>query len=187
MDEEPGSERDEIDQNIKAVLAFYTREKEMISPSQRVLERVTSFIGKPAFLGFIVFFVGIWVVANDLLRWSGRPGFDREPFPWLQGLVSLGALLMATVVLSRQNRLARLADQREHLDLKVTLLIEQKTAKLIGLVEELRRDLPYVQDRHDPRALSLQEPMNPELVIAALDEGKGLVQPAKGGPDRPVT
>ncbi len=34
------------------------------------------------------------------------------------------------------------AEQRAHLDLKVTLLTEQKAAKLIDLLEELRRDLP---------------------------------------------
>lgn len=74
------------------------------------------------------------------------------------------------MVLGKQNRLARLAEQREHLDLKVTLLTEQKAAKLIDLMEELRRDLPNVKNRHDPEAAALQHSMNPELVLAALDE-----------------
>jgi len=34
----------------------------------------------------------------------------------------------------------------------VSLLAEQKTAKLIALIEELRRDLPEVTNRHDPEA-----------------------------------
>lgn len=76
----------------------------------------------------------------------------------------------ATVVLSKQNRFAKLAEQREHLDLKVTLLTEQKVAKLIDLLEELRRDLPNVKNRHDPEAAVLKQSMNPELVLAALDE-----------------
>lgn len=177
MDEQVDSEREQIDQNIKAVLAFYSREEEKISSSQRGLERLTYFVGKPAFMAFILFFALAWVFANLLLMALGLPAFDRPPFPWLQGLVSLGALLIATIVLTRQNRLAKLAEQRAHLDLKVTLLIEQKTAKLIELVEELRRDLPNVKDRHDPRAATLREPMNPELVIAALDEGKELAKP----------
>jgi hypothetical protein len=37
-------------------------------------------------------------------------------------------------------------------------------------MEELRRDLPNVRDRHDPEAAALQQSMNPELVLAALDE-----------------
>ena len=85
-------------------------------------------------------------------------------------MISLGALLTTTVVLTKQNRLDKLAEQRAHLDLKVTLLTEQKVAKLIDLLEELRRDLPNVRDRHDPEAAVLQKSMNPDLVLAALDE-----------------
>ena len=85
----------------------------------------------------------------------------------------MGALLTATAVLTKQNRLAKLAEQREHLDLKVTLLTEQKVAKLIDLLEELRRDLPNVENREDLEATALQRSMNPDLVLAALDEYEG--------------
>ena len=74
------------------------------------------------------------------------------------------------MVLTKQNRTARLAEQRAHLDLKVTLLTEQKTAKLIYLLEELRRDLPNVRNRDDPEAAALQQSMNADAVLAALDE-----------------
>jgi uncharacterized membrane protein len=79
-------------------------------------------------------------------------------------------LLAATIVLTKQNRLERLAERRAHLDLKVTLLTEQKTEKLIDLLEELRRDLPNVKDRHDPKAAAMQQSMDPDAVLAALDE-----------------
>ena len=51
-----------------------------------------------------------------------------------------------------------------------TLLTEQKAAKMIDLLEELRRDLPNVKNRDDPEAVALQRSMNPDLVLAALDE-----------------
>ena len=166
----PGSERDQISQNIEAVLEFYTREEQKISRLQRILERISLGIGQPLFLGIILMFVALWVLVDIELRWFGRVEFDPPPFFWLQGVVGLGAWLTATVVLAKQNRLAKLAEQREHLDLKVTLLTEQKAAKLIDLLEELRRDLPNVRDRHDPEAAALQQAMNPDLVLAALDE-----------------
>ena len=165
-----GAERDQISQNIEAVLAFYAREEQKISRSQRMLERISHFIGQPVFLGFILLFVALWMLANAVLGQLGMTQFDPAPFFWLQGIVGLGALLTATAVLTRQNRLAKLADQRAHLDLKVTLLTEQKAAKLIDLLEELRRDLPNVRNRHDPEAAVLQQSMNPDLVLAALDE-----------------
>lgn len=164
------SERDQISQNIEAVLEFYAREEQKISRSQRILERISGFVGEPVFLGFILLFVALWMFANALLRQFGMAEFDTAPYFWLQGIVGLGALLTATVVLSKQNRFAKLEEQRAHLDLKVTLLTEQKVAKLIDLMEELRRDLPNVKDRHDPEAAVLRQSMNPDLVLAALDE-----------------
>jgi len=164
------SERDQISQNIEAILEFYTREEQKISRSQRILERMSGFMGQPVFLGFILLFVALWMFANAVLRQSGMAEFDPAPFIWLQGIVGLGALLTATVVLTKQNRLAKLAEQRAHLDLKVTLLTEQKAAKVIDLLEELRRDLPNVKNRHDPDAAALQQSMNPGMVLAALDE-----------------
>ncbi len=166
------SERDQISQNIDAVHEFYAREDQKISPPQRLLERISHLVGKPAFLGVILLFVALWIFVNTLLPRLGLAGFDRAPFPWLQGIVGLWALLTTTVVLTKQNRMDKLEEQRAHLDLKVTLLTEHKAAKLIDLLEELRRDLPNVRDRHDPSAASLQQPMNPDLVLAALDEAK---------------
>ena len=172
------SERDQISKNIEAVLEFYTREEQKISRSQRILERISGLIGQPVFLGVILLFVALWMLANTALRQFGMVEFDPAPFFWLQGIVGLGALLTATVVLTKQNRLAKLEEQRAHLDLKVTLLTEQKAAKLIDLLEELRRDLPNVRNRHDPEAAALQQSMNPDLVLAALDE--------RSEPDAPV-
>jgi uncharacterized membrane protein len=165
------AERGPISQNIEAVLEFYTREERKITRSQRILERISHLIGQPVFLGFILLFVALWMLANAVLRQFGVTEFDPAPFFWLQGIVGLGALLTATVVLTKQNRLAKLAEQRAHLDLKVTLMTEQKAAKLIDLLEELRRDLPNVKDRHDPESAALKKSMNPDLVLAALDEG----------------
>jgi uncharacterized membrane protein len=165
-----GSERDQISQNIDAVLGFYTREEQKISRSQRLLERITEVIGSPIFLGIILLFVALWIFANEIMPSLGMVAFDPEPFVWLQGMVGLSALLTTTVVLGKQNRLAKLEEQRAHLDLKVNLLTEQKAAKLIDLLEELRRDLPNVKNRHDSEAIALQKSMNPELVLAALDE-----------------
>lgn len=169
-DTPPESERDQISRNIDAVLEFYTREEQKITRSQRILERISRSIGQPIFLGLILLFVALWILSNALLRQFGMTAFDPAPFFWLQGIVGLGALLTATVVLTKQNRLAKLAERQAHLDLKVTLLTEQKAAKLIDLLEELRRDLPNVRNRHDPEAAALQRSMNPDLVLAALDE-----------------
>ena len=161
---------DPINQNVEAILAFYTREEQKISRSQRVLETISGFVGRPLFLVSSLLFVALWIVANVFAPRFGWAVFDPPPFAWLQGIFSLGALLTTTVVLIKQNRLGKLEELRAHLDLQVNLLAEQKATKLIDLIEELRRDLPMVKDRSDPEAAALQQPTDPNVVLATLDE-----------------
>ncbi|HEY0420269.1 MAG TPA: DUF1003 domain-containing protein, partial [Acetobacteraceae bacterium] len=96
--------------------------------------------------------------------------FDAPPFFWLQGIVGLNGALITIAVLIRQNRMVRLADQRAHLGLQVNLLAEQKITKVIQLLEELRRDLPDVRDRHDPDLMALQQEADPHAVLNAIEE-----------------
>ncbi|HEV2979477.1 MAG TPA: DUF1003 domain-containing protein [Casimicrobiaceae bacterium] len=159
-----------ISQNIDSIWTFYHREEQKISDSRRLLETVGGFMGRPFYLACVLCFVVLWLLANTLGVRLGFQPLDPPPFSWLQGIVSLGALLTTTVVLITQNREADLEEQRLELELQVNLLTEQKTTKLIRLLEELRRDLPMVKDRHDPEAAALQKPTNPEEVLAALEQ-----------------
>lgn len=170
---------DQINQNIETVLAFYTREEQKISRSQRVLEHLSGFIGEPFFLGSILLFVALWIVSNLFGHHVGVEVFDPAPFHLLAVIVALGALITSTVVLIKQNRLAKLEGHRAHLELQVNLLTEQKATKIINLIEELRRDLPMVKDRHDHEATAFQQPTDPQAVLAALDEQLETVERSK--------
>jgi uncharacterized membrane protein len=57
-------EHHQTSQNIEAVLDFYAREEQRVTRSQRLLERIRLLIGQPAFLGFILAFVAIWMLAK---------------------------------------------------------------------------------------------------------------------------
>ena len=127
-------------------------------------------MGRPSYLASVLSFVAIWLLANAFSDRFGFAPLDPPPFFWLQGVVSLVAMLTATVVLITQNREAKLEAQRLHLELQVNLLTEQKTTKIIRLLEELRHDLPMVKDRHDPEAAALQKPMDADGVLAALEQ-----------------
>jgi uncharacterized membrane protein len=161
---------DPIGHNIESILAFYMREEQNITRSQRALETISSSLGRPFYLGAIASFVALWILANILAKPLGFTTVDPPPFFWLQGMVGLGAFFTMIVVLIKQNRLARLEERRAYLELQVNLLTEQKTTKLINLIEELRHDLPMIKDRHDPEAAAYQQPTDPKSVLAALDE-----------------
>lgn len=169
---EPGAQ---ISQNIETILAFYAIDEKKIGFSQRVLESISDSVGRPLYLGSVAFLAALWIVANVLAHHLGFAEYDPAPFFWLQGLVSLGALMTTTVVLIKQNRLAKIEERRAHLELQVNLLTEQKTTKLISLMEELRRDLPMVKNRYDAEAAALQQPIDAEQVLAELDERREAV------------
>lgn len=159
----------QAEQNVAAVQAFVQREEDKVGRPQRAVEWLCDHIGRPRFLAWVMVAVLGWVLLNTVLAAMGWPVPDPAPHHWLQGLLGLGALLISAIVLSKQSRVARLLEQRSHLDLTVALLTEQKVAKLINLIEELRRDLPDVQDRFDSEADLLQKALLPDQVIATLD------------------
>lgn len=159
-----------INQNIEAIAEYYKREEQRTTRAQRLLERLAEAIGRPVFLSLILLFVAAWMLGNVLAPRMGLPAFDPPPFPALQGFVSLSALLITTILLIGQNRLAKLEQRRGDLELQVNILTEQKTTTLIRLIEELRRDLPMVRDRHDADAATLQVPTDANQILSALEE-----------------
>jgi uncharacterized membrane protein len=160
---------DPVKANIEAIASLHAHVETRLERHQRNVETVTAELGRPRFLFGIVSVVGIWILGNTLAPNFGLRRIDPPPFYWLQGVVGLSGLLMTIVVLITQNRLGKIADQREQLDLQMSLMAEQRTAKIIQLLEELRRDLPTVQDRIDPEAEKLQEAVDPEAVLTALE------------------
>jgi uncharacterized membrane protein len=160
----------QVSQNIEALEDYYERAEQSVGAAQRLLERFSAPLGQPWFLGVIVLFTALWITYNLLAPTLGLVRFDPPPFSALQGVVSLSALLITTIVLIGQNRLARLERQREQLELHVNILTEQKTTKLLHLIEELRHDLPMVRDRHDPDAATLQEPTDTAGILNALEK-----------------
>ncbi len=76
---------------------------------------------------------------------------------------------MATLILTSQRRADRLANRRDQLNLEVSILAEQKAAKIIELLEELRRDSPNVRDRRDTEATAMASSAEPQAVLEALE------------------
>ena len=161
---------DPVTDTIDVIAAMHVKAEKSVDWHQRSVERVVSTLGRPAFLYFVLWAIIVWISYNEVAPRRHWVRIDAPPFSLLQGCISLGGLLMAIVILISQNRQGKLAESRAQLDLQVNLLAEQKVAKLIALVEELRRDLPTVPDRHDPEAEAMATATNAEEVLAALEE-----------------
>jgi uncharacterized membrane protein len=157
-----------LDETIGSVAELERRALEDASLHQLAIERLTSGLGRPRSVYVVIFFVIAWVLANALLAETGRVPFDPPPYPLLGELASVAALLTAMIILTTQSRMSEIEEQRARLHLQISLLAERKTAKIVELLEELRRDLPSVPNRHDPLAEELQTPSNPHEVASEL-------------------
>lgn len=135
----------------------------------RPLEQFGVLLSRPSFiltalLGFLA-----WIALNLELKWTHHTPWDQPPFYWLQGLVGLLSLLVTVTVLVGQARQGQLAEQRAQLQLQIVLLIEQRSAKTIALLEELRRDLPNVHNRLDEDAIAMQQSSDPQAILEAIN------------------
>jgi uncharacterized membrane protein len=158
-----------VSENIGTIADFYARHEEHVTTTQRVVEKVALFLGSPVYVASNIVFIVGWIGVNMLMEDFGWKQIDEPPFFWLQGLIGLNAFIISTTVLIRQNRMSRLADHHAHLDLQVNLLTEEKTSKIIELLDALRRDLPNVSDKVDKEAQELAKPADPKAVLQAIE------------------
>ncbi len=174
----PAERPDAGPDHLDTIVALHAKGEQAIGEHQRFVERVVSRIGRPRTLYTLVLGVVTWGLVNEAMpRLFGRRPFDEPPFFWLQGLLALYAALVTTMVLTTQNRSQKAAQHRSYLELQVNLMAEEKTTKLIALMEELRRDLPNVRNRVDNQAELMSHTVDPHAVLSALEESIGSMVP----------
>ncbi len=167
---EPTPTQSHVEEAIDSIAELERRAQAAMSPHQRWIERVTRRVGRPRNVYIIVAFVALWIGANLILIGSRLAPFDPPPFPLLDGILTLAGLLLVVLVLTTENRTAQLELQRRRLDLQINLLTERRTAKLIEMVDALRRDLPQIPTHHDPEVHALQERSDPHAIVQAIED-----------------
>jgi uncharacterized membrane protein len=134
-------------------------------------------LASPCFIAVCVLLVLGWVAMNGMAPRFGWSTPDPPPFNLLQGVATLMAVFATLLILATQRREDQIAAQREQLGLHLAILNDRKLAKLISLMEELRRDDPMLRDRPDPEAEALAEPAAPRVVMDALASNEGPEKP----------
>jgi uncharacterized membrane protein len=82
------------------------------------------------------------VTLNLTLPKLGHAAFDPYPFPLLSTAVSTVGLYLAAMILITQRHDDEMATRREQMTLELAILSEQKSAKIIALLEVSRRNDP---------------------------------------------
>lgn len=166
-------EREMIDPfsgHIQTIADLHKAAESRVSPQQRAIEKVTNFLGRPGFLFIILAVVVLWIAVTLLLPALGVRDFDPPPFSWLAVLLTLGALLQATMILITQNRQDTMMERRVQLDLQVSLLIDEKISKLITIMDEMRKVHPDLENGIDPHVEALKETVDPHQSLKTLEQ-----------------
>jgi len=159
---------DHIGETVNAVAQLHAEYRERASASQRAAEALTSILGDPVTAGVALLAVISWIAASLLANRLGYRPWDPPPFFGLVAVLSIASFFMVIMILATQRNDDRLAFQREQLILELVGSIELKTAKVIQLLEELRRDEPSMRDRIDHEANEMTRPADPAAILSTI-------------------
>jgi len=157
-----------IEETVRSVAELQETHDGEATPFQRVIARTTGFFGSPHFFAALTILVLLWISLNIVAPSFHRVPFDKPPFVWLQGAINLAVLYMTILIFGSQQRDEKMASHREKLTLQLAMINEQKSAKIIQLLEDLRRDSPFVRNRVDKKANAMAKPADAHAVSEAI-------------------
>jgi uncharacterized membrane protein len=164
---------DHVSEAVRSVTQLHSDHHGRATTPQRAVNRTTALMARPWFITVVGLSVAVWIVVNLTLSRLGVEAIDPPPFPWLEVAATLFSLFVVMLVLVAQTHEDALNAHRDTLTLELSILSEHKIAKVIQLLEELRRDSPHVQDRVDPQAEQMAEPADAGSVLAAARANDG--------------
>jgi uncharacterized membrane protein len=165
-DEPDGDPSGHIEQSVESIAAFHRDHYQGASKLQRVMDAATDRLGRPAFVAALLLGFGLWIIVS---LQTTRGHTENPAFFWIELTATLAALVVALLILVTQRRQDQLAERRDQLTLELAILSDRKVAKVIALMEELRRDSPDLVDRPDAESEALAKPTNPSALLEALD------------------
>ena len=161
-----------IEDTIQAIARLHADHHQEAGTLQRMVERLTASIGRPQFIAALTTGIALWIGGNLVALLYDLKPWDDPPFGWLQGALGLLALYVTVLILTTQRREDQLAGYREQLTLELAILSEQKSAKIIALLEEMRRDSPSLKNRIDVEAAEMAVAADPQAVLDAIKESQ---------------
>jgi len=153
--------------NIRAIVELERAAVRSASWGERLGASISSVVGTMEFVAAHVVALAVWVGLNTVGPESAR--FDPYPFGLLTFIVSLEGVLIACFVLIAQNRMSRQSDQRDHLNLQVSLLAEQEMTLMLKLIRQISERLAVAPDTVDEaRATKLSEETNVYELVESI-------------------
>jgi uncharacterized membrane protein len=155
--------------NIEKVVRLEAEQEKQVELPNRISEAIGRFAGTNIFVALQIGCVLLWVLVNSGVA-PGFSPFDPFPFVFLGVLLALEAVLLASFVLIRQNRMSEMADRRSHLDLQISLLAEKEATKVLQCLQRMSRQMGIEEMVTDREARQLSKDTEVEDVARDLQE-----------------
>ena len=161
--------------NLIATTAIKTPRSHTKQEVQRRVEAGSVVFCCPFLFG-VLLAVAIWTLPNVLPRRNGTPPSDSPQYQF-ERTIALSSLLVMTGILIKQNRREKRAKQLAELSLQSNLRLEQTIAKVIALVEDLRRDPANASNQQIPQVKVMKHATEWQAAGKALEKTLAVQKP----------
>ena len=152
-------DKSEISEEIKSSLEFKTTRTDSFAVF------MTNFLGSMSFLTCAVIFFVTWITYN---LFSVTP-FDKFPFPELQTVVSIFAIILSVTVLTNQNRQGSMDKIRQQVDFEVNVRAEHEITKVLNMLHEVHQKLGLNSDT-DTELEEMKETTDVQQIHHTIDD-----------------
>lgn len=141
--------------------------------TERLGDRVATWVGSFVFVGFHLCIFIAWII------WNLHPAikrFDPYPFSLLGTVVAMEGIILASFILMRQARMARRAEERDHLMLQILLLTEKEITAVLKVDRQIATQVGAREAANTEEVRELSKPTSIEDVAQTIRENLDAVE-----------
>jgi uncharacterized membrane protein len=136
--------------------------------AERLGDSIAGFAGSLSFVCIHLAIFASWIVFNTIS--NPLRHFDPPPYSLLGTLVALEAILLASIILMRQSRMSRRAEERDHLMLQILLLTEKEITAVLGMDRQIAGKVGLGQVANDQEIEQLSQRTSIDEVAQTIKE-----------------
>ena len=137
--------------------------------AERLGDSIAGFAGSLPFVCIHLAIFAGWMTFNSALFPHLRH-FDPPPFPLLGTIVAIEAILLASMILMRQSRMSRRADERDQLMLQILLLTEKEITAVLGMDRQIAGKVGLHQVANDREIEQLSQDTSIDEVAQTIKD-----------------
>lgn len=165
MDPSPPASANELTQRgVDKIARMEQAADDVRTTAERVADAIANAVGSWKFILIQSGLFAVYIVLNAV---AYVRHWDPYPFILLNLFLSFQAAYTGPILMMSQNRQARLAERRNHLDLQINLLAERETTEILRLLRALcaRQGIPA----ENPDCTGMEHEIDPEQLVRQIE------------------